>query len=125
MQQQIATGGRHMSNRLATVAMTVALTACVSGAKATSEPVRLDTGDGAVVVLEAVNFDPADVEVDAGTSVTWKWGGGVDHDVASDDFSSAIQNEGTFQHTFDQAGTYSYRCNLHPGMRGTVTVVSK
>jgi plastocyanin len=119
-----AIGKYHIGGFVAAVAMTIALTACVSGAQASPEPAPPDADEGPIVVLEAQNFDPTDVAVEAGTTVTWKWAGGVAHDVAGHDFASEIQTDGTFRYTFDQVGTYSYRCNLHPGMKGTVTVLS-
>ena len=76
------------------------------------------------MVLNASTFDPTDTVVSTGSTVTWQWAGGVAHDVASDSFASDIQTDGTFRHTFDEVGTYDYFCNLHPGMRGTVAVVS-
>ena len=47
----------------------------------------------------------------------------MSHDVSGDGFKSEIQTEGTFSHTFDDAGDYPYVCTLHAGMRGTLTVV--
>ena len=114
----------HVVGVIAIVVVTVAVTACVSGGGASPEPAPPGTGDGTVVVLEAVNFDPADTVVPTGSTVTWQWAGGVAHDVTSDDFASEIQTDGIFTHTFDEEGTYGYWCNLHPGMKGTVTVFS-
>ncbi len=37
--------------------------------------------------------------------------------------SGKPQSEGSFTHTFDQPGTYGYRCTLHGGMDGRVVVV--
>jgi plastocyanin len=45
------------------------------------------------------------------------------HDVSGDGFKSEIQTEGTFSHTFEDAGAYPYFCTLHSVMKGTVTVV--
>ncbi len=37
--------------------------------------------------------------------------------------SGIMSNGGTFQHTFDQAGTFLYLCNVHPAqMRGEIVV---
>ena len=51
---------------------------------------------------------------------------GTIHNIASDDgvsfVSGNIQPGGSFQHTFTAAGTYNYHCNIHPTMRGTLTV---
>jgi plastocyanin len=33
-----------------------------------------------------------------------------------------VQAGGRFSFTFQNAGTFTYRCTIHPGMIGTVTV---
>ncbi len=39
--------------------------------------------------------------------------------------SGTVSDGSTFQFTFNEPGTYSYRCNIHPGpMRGQVTVLA-
>ena len=108
---------------LSALALVLALTACASGSGASPQPSG-PTRDGQTVVIEATSFEPADLLIDSGTAVTWQWAGGVAHDVVGSNFASAIQTDGTFTYIFDQPGAYDYWCNLHPGMKGTVTVVS-
>jgi len=71
-------------------------------------------------------FSPSATTVEAGTTVTWTWAGGNLHDVIFSNSAignSATQTSGTFQRTFNAAGTYAYRCNVHgQSMSGTVTV---
>ena len=61
------------------------------------------------------SFDPAAIEIDAGTTVVWEWvddGHSVTH--VGGDFDSDIQNTGyEFEHTFDDAGDYAYECIPH------------
>jgi plastocyanin len=124
MQHRDRAEGRNAgSGALSAIALVLALTACASGAGASPEPSD-PTSDGQTVVLEANSFEPADLRIDSGTAVTWRWAGSMAHDVVGSDFASAIQTDGTFTHTFDQPGAYDYWCNLHPGMKGTLTVVS-
>jgi plastocyanin len=88
------------------------------GGAAAATPVR--TGE---VVAKDLRFDPATVEVPAGTNVTWRFeDGNVPHNVKGDGFESKNQSSGTFQHRFDTPGTYDYRCTLHQGMDGRVVV---
>ena len=69
-------------------------------------------------------FSPAAIQVPAGTTVTWTFEDGlIPHDVKADSFSSGEpRRDGGFTHTFDQPGTYPYRCTLHDGMTGRVVV---
>jgi plastocyanin len=60
-----------------------------------------------------------------GTTVTWTNDDGVNHTVTSDQgaFDSGPLATGqTFSQTFNQAGTFTYHCTIHPSMQGTVVV---
>lgn len=111
------------SGGLSALVLVLTLTAC-SSVGAPPQASSPSPGDGPTVVLEAASFAPADVRIESGTAVTWRWAGGMAHDVAGSDFASPIQTDGTFTHTFKQPGAHDYWCNLHSGMKGTVTVVS-
>lgn len=77
-------------------------------------------------------FDPRDITVKVGTTLTWDFVGSLPHTVTADDgsFDSGTKNKGaTFTQTFTSAGTFKYHCTLHGGkggvgMAGTVTVTS-
>lgn len=101
------------------VAVAVSGVAAVAGG---DEPVVI--ADGATTVtLRDIEFQPAAVQVPAGTTVTWEWeDGDIVHDVAGDEFASELKAEGEFAHTFDTPGTYTYECTVHPGMVGRVIV---
>jgi plastocyanin len=84
-----------------------------------------------VVYAEDFRFRPANITITAGQSVTWTNTSGSVHNVTADDgsFASgalAISNGdivgGSFSHRFAAAGTFSYRCTIHPQMIGTVVV---
>jgi plastocyanin len=83
-------------------------------------------GGGAEVSMEGIAFEPAEVTVSAGDTVTWTNNDSVGHDVTADSFSSgepgAMGGGATFEHTFDEAGTFDYVCTVHPGMEGSVVV---
>ena len=77
----------------------------------------------------AFAFDPAAIRVSAGTTVLWEWTGqGAQHNVADEGgaFESDLTAEEgfTFEHTFEEAGTYRYACTPHRslGMKGAVVV---
>jgi plastocyanin len=83
-------------------------------------------GGGAEVSEEDITFQPGEVTVGVGDTVTWTNNDSVDHDVTADGFSSGepggMAPGDTFEHTFDEAGTFDYVCTVHPGMEGTVVV---
>jgi plastocyanin len=68
-------------------------------------------------------FTPASVTVTAGSTVTWSNGDTVTHTVTADDqsFASGLVNKATgWSHTFATPGTFTYFCEIHPEMTGTV-----
>jgi serine/threonine-protein kinase len=98
-----------------------------------------ETGSDSVTVMvgageNGLAFDPAAVQVDSGTEITWEWtGNGGQHNVIGDaeptatlDSGEAVSEEGnTYSETLDTAGTYGYFCDPHrsSGMYGAVEVV--
>jgi plastocyanin len=86
---------------------------------------------GAKVSMKDIAFNPSNVTVAKGGSVTWTNDESVGHDVTKEsgpgpDFKSgdpgALNGGDTFTQKFDTAGTVKYVCTVHPGMEGTVTV---
>ncbi len=80
-----------------------------------------------VVHLGHNRLDPADVTVKAGETVKFHnldlMPGG--HIIVSDDgkFSSPpLGKDESWSHTFDEAGSFPYHIEQHPGATGTVTV---
>lgn len=68
-------------------------------------------------------FAPGSLTVAPGTSVTWSNHDSVTHTSASGSLWSATMPPGeSFSRTFSERGTFSYRCTIHPGMNGTITV---
>lgn len=116
------------------------LTACgESGNDDAGAPNQAPAASASDVTMQLVSFRPETVTVEAGTTVTWTQKdpgfhtvtsgtveqGGVGVTPAPDGrFDSGELATGkTFTHTFDQSGTYSYFCEIHPAtMRGVVQV---
>jgi plastocyanin len=70
-------------------------------------------------------FTPDDIEVSAGTTVTWTNTDSVSHTSTSNasGWDSGIIAPGRqFAFTYQTAGTFPYHCAIHPGMVGTVVV---
>lgn len=93
------------------------------------------TPTGTQVCMMSLAFSPSNLTISHGTTVTWRNGDAVNHQVASaigstDTYNSSfIAGGGTFSHTFATAGTYQYYCTIHgvdgtppTGMHGTITV---
>ncbi|MCA1726097.1 MAG: cupredoxin domain-containing protein [Actinobacteria bacterium] len=77
------------------------------------------------VAIKGVKFQPAELAVSVGTEVTWTNQDPTAHTVTADDggFDSGVIDEGqTFSWTFETSGSASYKCAIHPDMRGTITV---
>src|SRR5829696_1777671 len=84
-----------------------------------------DAQDGAAVTIVDFAFQPASLEVPAGTTVTWTNSGAAPHTVTADDGafdSDRLAPGATFSQTFDTAGTFTYHCEIHPQMTGTIVV---
>lgn len=74
-------------------------------------------------------FEPTEITVGPGTTVTWINRDSFDHTVTSgvrgeptDLFDETVPAGESFSYTFEEPGTYEYFCSLHPGMDGTVIV---
>jgi plastocyanin len=76
----------------------------------------------ATVAVKDDLFEPAEVEIAKGEAVAWKWQGKNPHNVSGSGFKSRIQTSGAFTRAFTKAGTFEYRCEVHPTMKGTVVV---
>lgn len=78
------------------------------------------------VDISGMQFQPATIRVKAGEKITWINNATMPHTVTSPNdglLASQQLNRGSvFSHTFEQPGTYTYYCALHPSMTGTVIV---
>src|SRR5215203_5823046 len=85
--------------------------------------------DEMTVSIQDFFFDPDQLTVAPGTTVTWVNEGQAPHTVTSTDGkeldSATLQPGDTYSFTFqeDDAGeTYAYQCTIHPEMTASVTV---
>ena len=114
-----------------TAAATTAPAATTTAPTATAAPpTATPTGAPVSAVIEMGDhfFDPAQLTVRVGATVTWKSVGQSTHDLAARDGSfklGAMSFGQTFSFTFTKAGRYPYVCMQHEGdgMVGVVTVV--
>ncbi len=72
-------------------------------------------------------FTPPTATVKVGETVEWVFQDANPHTATADDGSftspkTGLANGKTYAHTFDKAGTFTYKCFIHPQMLGTVVV---
>ena len=79
------------------------------------------------VAIDKFKFEPMNLTIAAGTTVTWINKDKTPHSVIGGDgpvsFKSAgMDTDDKYEFTFTKPGTYKYRCSLHPQMTGTIVV---
>ena len=112
--------------RTAAVAMlAIGAVACGGGAEGPAATGG-SSGDAGAVSMAGFKFVPSDIEVPAGTEVTWTNDDTVAHTVQDSGKlfpeSPELANGETFSFVYDEPGTFPYICGIHPYMKGTVTV---
>jgi len=79
------------------------------------------------VVIQNFAYQPQDVTINIGESLTWINRDPVGHTATSDSQglfdTGVIAPGGNKTVSFAIAGTYAYHCSIHPTLKGTVTVV--
>jgi plastocyanin len=90
-------------------------------------------GGAQEATIKLFQYQPKNIEVKAGTAVTWVNADDIEHSVTagapgkeSGAFDSGFFKKGqsfTFTFTFAEPGTFSYFCKRHGSMKATVTVV--
>jgi plastocyanin len=83
-------------------------------------PVRSGT-----VTIKSFDYNPKTVVVTKGSRLKWANDDNASHTATADDRSFDTQTIDIGKSrtvTFTRAGTFSYHCDFHPFMKGTVTV---
>ena len=85
------------------------------------------------VFMQAIAFNPMEITIQAGESVTWTnqdivphtatSGNPGDADLGTIFVSERLSRGGTFTHTFEDAGEFVYFCEVHPGMMRDAKVI--
>ncbi len=83
-------------------------------------------GAGATIVAANIAFDPTELSVGAGETITLRNEDDVEHSFTIDDPEVDAEAEGGEEATVeapDEPGTYDFHCRYHPDqMTGTLTV---
>ena len=76
------------------------------------------------IMIDNFTFEPAQLSVKVGTTVTWKNRDDIPHTVVSAGKfrSKTLDTDDSYSFTFTAAGDYTYFCSLHPHMKGTIKV---
>jgi plastocyanin len=115
---------RRIQKSIATLATAGLLAAC---GVAANPGVAQAQGGSQKIGLKSLKFTPKKVTVKPGTKITFVWNEKVAHNVV---FSkkgpkSPTLNKGVWvpdAKALAKPGTYKYKCTLHPGMDGEITV---
>jgi plastocyanin len=87
--------------------------------------------DAPVIPMQGNAFNPPQVVVPVGTTVTWANNDQEDHDVVPSDpnfaldpnfISPSVAPGTTWSYTFTVPGTYDYMCDLHADMTAQLVV---
>ena len=92
-----------------------------TAASGTSTP----AGETVTVRIDGMRFDPENITVKPGTTITWIHSSQMPHTISGNADgmrSGTLYNGQKYSHTFNATGRYSYVCDLHPSMTGSVVV---
>ena len=77
------------------------------------------------VTIDNFSFTPKEITIAKGTTVIWVNHDDVPHTVVNADKafrSKALDTDDQFSFTFNDTGSFSYFCSVHPMMTGRVVV---
>ena len=115
----------------------LALGACSS--EADEDPSESSDSAGPTVSTKLLAYEPEELTVKAGTTVTWTVSDNIGHtattgsfEVGGDGLRTSENPDGVLDQpigpgedatfTFEEPGTYTYYCSIHKGMSGVVEV---
>jgi plastocyanin len=80
--------------------------------------------EDSIVTIDNFTFQPAQLTVKVGTTVTWQNHDDIPHTIVSAGKfrSKTMDTDDSFSFTFTTAGDYKYFCSLHPHMTGMIKV---
>ena len=75
------------------------------------------------VTIKDFAFNPEKIIIKVGDTVTWTHQDSAPHTTTGGIWDSGTLQQGqTYSRAFDKAGNWNYQCNIHPYMKGKVTV---
>jgi plastocyanin len=103
-------------------ALAFGATGLLVAAAVAMSPVRAEEME---VKIDNFTYNPQQITVKAGTTVTWVNHDDIPHTVTSKTSafrSKALDTDDKFSFTFATPGTFPYFCALHPHMTGSIVV---
>ncbi|MCP3458837.1 MULTISPECIES: cupredoxin family copper-binding protein [unclassified Bradyrhizobium] len=96
----------------------------VAVAAAVLLPITNARADDMEVHIDNFTFQPAELTVKTGTTITWINRDDIPHTIVSAGKfrSKTLDTDDKFAFTFTAAGDYKYFCSLHPHMTGLIKV---
>jgi plastocyanin len=107
-----------MTRRLSALVPAVAALVLATGAASADAPTR-------TITIPGKFYEPAQISVLVGTTVSWKNDDSINHTATADDdaFASGyLPPGGSFSFTFAKQGRYAFHCTIHKFMKGEVDV---
>lgn len=92
-----------------------------------ARPVTAHAANDTSVTIADFQFTPATITIHVGDTVTWTNHGPSAHTATANNgsFNTGVLQKGhSASHTFTTAGTFTYICQIHPFMHGTVVVLA-
>jgi LPXTG-motif cell wall-anchored protein len=122
---------RHVDAHARSYAATVKLAGGALGAggafSSLAPPEAAHAADDTLVTIADFQFTPATITIHVGDTVTWTNHGPSAHTATANNgsFNTGVLQKGhSASHTFTTAGTFTYICEIHPFMHGTVVVLA-
>jgi len=121
-----------MSFRVCAILFSVmCVSACGSSMSPSSTPEAAPAGSTSITMVNGAStltstaYSPSPITVSVGTTVSWLNSDSTTHTAVANGglFTSPnVAPNSRFNFTFTTAGTFPYRCTIHPNMVGTITV---
>lgn len=84
---------------------------------------QVQAANVANVKIKDNSFSPQEIRIMQGDSVRWTNEDAATHDVSFRGDKSPVLSKGeTYSKMFDTPGTFEYKCDIHPWMKGKVIV---
>ena len=87
---------------------------------------KKDDDDKKTVHIKDLKYEPKELKIKAGETVTWVNDDDKDHTIVSDDgsFDSSdnLSRGEKYKFTFKKKGKYAYHCKYHPREKGVIIV---